>query len=252
MTYLPWTYEETLVAFYVYCIIPFKNSNKNHPLIIEFANLLGRSPSALNMKIGNLGRLAPSLKSVGISGLQHGAKTEEQIWREFNENPEKILRRQEEIIEQLRAKPISTNSEHTIITVDEMIRERKIRTTQTYFREIVLSAYNYRCCITGTTCSDLLEACHIVGWAENLEERLNPRNGLCLMPFFHKAYDLHYLGISPDLQISIARSLLKGTRAPFSLYLQQLDGTRISPPSKFLPHPNLLEQHYKQFLESAL
>ena len=70
----PWSKEETIVAFNVYCKIPFKNSSKTHPTIIRYAKILGRSPSALNMKVGNIGRLDPDLKKQGISGLLHGAK----------------------------------------------------------------------------------------------------------------------------------------------------------------------------------
>ena len=62
-----WTREETIIAFNVYCKIPFKDSNKNHPMIIKYANIIGRSPSALNMKVGNLGRLDPKLKEKGIT-----------------------------------------------------------------------------------------------------------------------------------------------------------------------------------------
>jgi hypothetical protein len=62
-----WTKEETIVAFNVYCKIPFKSSSKNHPIVIQYANVLGRSPSALNMKIGNFGRLDPELKKQGIT-----------------------------------------------------------------------------------------------------------------------------------------------------------------------------------------
>lgn len=46
-----WTREETIVAFSVYYKIPFKSSSKTHPMIIKYANILGRSPSALNMKV---------------------------------------------------------------------------------------------------------------------------------------------------------------------------------------------------------
>ena len=55
-------------------------------MIIEYARILGRSPSALNMKVGNIGRLDPDLKSQGIIGLVHGAKMEEEVWKEFNDN----------------------------------------------------------------------------------------------------------------------------------------------------------------------
>lgn len=57
-----WTREETIIAFNLYCKIDIRNSHKNHPLIIKYAKLLGRTPSALNMKIGNIARLDPDLK----------------------------------------------------------------------------------------------------------------------------------------------------------------------------------------------
>ena len=38
-----WTKEETIVAFNVYCKIPFKKSSKTNPAIIKYANIIGRS-----------------------------------------------------------------------------------------------------------------------------------------------------------------------------------------------------------------
>lgn len=72
-----WSREETIIAFNLYCKIAFKDSSKTHTLVVKYAELLGRSPSALNMKIGNIGRLDPDLKAQGIKGLVHGAKLEE-------------------------------------------------------------------------------------------------------------------------------------------------------------------------------
>lgn len=57
------------MAFNVYCKIPFKDTSKTHPTIIKYANIIGRSPSALNMKVGNFGLLDPELKKQGITGL---------------------------------------------------------------------------------------------------------------------------------------------------------------------------------------
>ena len=54
-------------------------SSKTNPIIIDYANMIGRSPSALNMKIGNIGRLDPELKKKNITGLTHGAKMEELV-----------------------------------------------------------------------------------------------------------------------------------------------------------------------------
>lgn len=54
-----WSKEETIIAFNTYCKIPFRSRNKSHPLVVRYAQILGRTPSALNMKIGNIGRLDP-------------------------------------------------------------------------------------------------------------------------------------------------------------------------------------------------
>ena len=81
-----WTKEETIIAYNVYCKVPFKSSSKSNPTIIKYANIIGRSPSALNMKVGNFGRLDPELKQQGIVGLAHGSKPEEEVWAEFNGN----------------------------------------------------------------------------------------------------------------------------------------------------------------------
>lgn len=52
-----WTFEETIVALYLYFTIPFQRVSKSNPIIQEYAQLLNRTPSALGMKIGNIGCL---------------------------------------------------------------------------------------------------------------------------------------------------------------------------------------------------
>lgn len=44
-----WTKEETIIAFNVYCKVPFRSSSKTNPTVIKYVNILGRSPSALNI-----------------------------------------------------------------------------------------------------------------------------------------------------------------------------------------------------------
>ena len=97
-----WTREETIVAFNVYCKVPFKNSSKTNAIIIKYANIIGRSPSALNMKVGNFGRLDPELKKKGIVGLGNGSKLDEIIWNEFNGNWEKLAFESELLIAQFQ------------------------------------------------------------------------------------------------------------------------------------------------------
>ena len=246
-----WTREETIVAFNVYCKVPFKCSSKTHPMIIKYAEILGRSPSALNMKVGNIGRLDPDLRKQGITGLAHGAKMEEEVWNEFYGNPEYLAFESERIIARLSNQNIEIS---TAIKTDDLPRgeERSVivkqRVNQSFFRAAVMSAYNFHCCISGVNVPELLEACHIVDWSQDEQNRINPKNGLCMNPFFHKAYDKHLLGITPDMKIVVSEELQHGaTESSFSNYLRKLNGRSILLPDKFLPHKELLEIHYERF-----
>ena len=85
-----WTHEEMIMALNVYFKIPFKDVKEKHPLIQKYAPLIGRTPTALKMKIGNFGRLDPTLKDKDIVGLGHGRMAAEPIWREFWGNLDKL------------------------------------------------------------------------------------------------------------------------------------------------------------------
>ena len=248
-----WTREETIVAFNVYCKIPFKSSSKYNPTIIKYAKILGRSPSALNMKVGNIGRLDPDLKEKGITGLGHGSKIEIDVWNEFYGNPDLLAFESERIIAKLTNQSIENS---TSIRTDDLPSgtEREVivkqRVNQSFFRNAVLSAYNFRCCISGVLLADLLEACHIVDWSEDVHNRTNPKNGLCMNPFFHKAYDKLLLGISPDLQVIVSEDLLlASTEDSFTNYLKHINGRTIILPDKFFPKKEFLEIHYNKFIK---
>ena len=204
------------------------------------------------MKIGNIGRLDPDLKRQGISGLVHGAKMEEEVWNEFYGNPELLAFESEKIIARLTNQSIEMC---TSIRTDDLPqgRERSViikqRVNQSFFRSTVMSAYNFHCCISGVNIAELLEACHIVDWSQDERNRVNPKNGLCMNSFFHKAYDKHLLGITPDMRIVVSEELLQGsTEISFFNYLKTIDGKKILLPDKFLPQKELLEIHYNKFI----
>lgn len=203
------------------------------------------------MKVGNIGRLDPDLKKVGISGLVHGAKMEEIVWNEFRENPELLAYESEKIIAKLSNESIEVSS---AIKIDDLPKgiEREVivtqRINQSFFRSAVMSAYNFHCCISGINSPELLEACHIIEWSQDKQNRTNPKNGLCMNPFFHKAYDKYLIGITPDMKIVISEELLQSsTDNTFSSYLKYLDGRSILLPDKFVPQRELLEIHYDKF-----
>jgi putative restriction endonuclease len=85
-----WTREEHILAFNLYCKIPFGSIHMHNPRIIELARILGRSVGSVSLKLSNFARLDPALQARGIRGMSHGAKGEEEIWHEFADRPETL------------------------------------------------------------------------------------------------------------------------------------------------------------------
>ena len=49
-----WTRDETLKAFALYFILPSGKHDKKNPDIVALANELGRTPSSVVLKLGNI------------------------------------------------------------------------------------------------------------------------------------------------------------------------------------------------------
>jgi len=244
-----WSREETIIAFNVYCKIPFKSSSKSNPTIIKYASVIGRSPSALNMKVGNFGRLDPELRKQGIVGLAHGSKQDEDIWQEFNGDWERLVYESEYLIAKFSNKHIEDILEIEIDDIKEGLDREAIvkqRVNQSFFRSTVLSSYYSKCCITGLSIPDLLVASHIIPWAENNENRLNPRNGLCLNSIHDKAFDRGFITITPDFKVKISDAFkeFENEDAVKDFFLK-FDNRTISLPDKFFPSKDFLDYHYQ-------
>lgn len=175
----------------------------------------------------------------------------EEIWQEFCDNPDRLAFESERLIAQLSQKSIDESLNIGIDNLPQGLEREAIvkqRVNQSFFRSAVMSSYNYRCCISGITIPSLLEACHIVGWSEDTLNRTNPKNGLCMNAFFHKAYDEHLLGISPDLKIVISEKLqAASSEQSFASYIRSINGKSILLPDKFLPQRELLALQYDKF-----
>lgn len=237
-----WTREETIVAFNIYCKIPFRSSNKNHSTIIKYAKLIGRTPSALNMKIGNLGRLDPELKKRGITGLVNGSKLEEEVWQEFHGNWDELAFESERIISKLQGNSIEEEVKENYPDGRDNVKSIKTRVNQSFFRSSVLSAYNSKCCVTGINIPTLLVASHIIPWRENIE-RTNPRNGLCLNPLHDKAFDQGLITLNENYELVISEKVLQSKNEGIQDYLIKTQNKQIELPDKFYPSQEFLEFH---------
>jgi len=248
-----WTKEETIIAFNVYCKIPFKSSSKTNPTIIKYANIIGRSPSVLNMKVGNFGRLDPELKRQGIVGLGNGSKLDEIVWDEFNGNWDKLAYKSEILIAKFQNKNIEENIEIDIFEFPIGIEREaliKQRVNQSFFRSTILSSYNLKCCITGLSVTDFLVASHIKPWKVDEKNRLNPHNGLCLNSIHDKAFDKGFLTITPDYKIKVSKYFeeIKDDNSIPDFFLKYNDQSIILP-DRFLPSKDFLDWHYNNLFK---
>ena len=246
-----WTEEEVKMAINIYCKIPFISTRKSSPEIIKWANIIGRSPGALYTKLCNLGSFDTSMKNIGVRGLSHTGKIDEIIWKEFENNPEQSIYESEQL---LAKKMRKTLIQQYKINPDELPvgKEREIvirqRVNQEFFRRVVLMSYGNQCCITGISHDSLLEACHISSWKYDIKNRTNPRNGLCMNPLFHKAFDSFLFAVSPDYHIDISERMIDSAKEEkFKKYLSTLNGEFINMPEKFLPDKSLLALHYENY-----
>ena len=244
-----WSREEHLIAFNLYCQIPFGQIHKTNPRVISLANLLGRTPSSIGFKLGNFGRLDPALKARGVKGLSHGAKGEEDVWQEFADSPERLAYESEKLMAAREGRPLIDPDVEDETTAEGLDREAivKLRVNQSFFRKRVLSAYSNTCCVTGLSYAPLLIASHIIPWAKDVANRLNPRNGLCLNALHDKAFDRGFMWMESDLTIRMSPRLFEPEEdSDGANWLKKFDGAQLCLPKHFSPDLDLLQRHAEQ------
>lgn len=248
-----WSNEEHILAFNLYCKIPFGTIHLRNPKIIELAALLSRSPGAVSYKLANFARLDPELKARGIGGMSHGARGEIEVWHRFYNNPESLAFESERLLAEKVGKPIEdvAEIEKDELPVEGIERERLVRTrvNQHFFRAAVLAAYDHRCCVTGIHAPELLIASHIVPWSADAAHRMNPSNGLCLNALHDRAFDRGLMTIADDLTIRFAaRAHKTGLHHSAGMdWLLSFEGKRIAEPRRFRPHQVFLRRHRSMF-----
>lgn len=246
-----WSREEHILAFNLYCKIPFGTIHQNNPKIIELAKILGRSSGSVSYKLANFARLDPSLAERGIKGMSHGAKGEADIWNEFRENGEVLAFESERLLAERLGQPIETLAQldEADLPKEGVERERvvKQRVNQQFFRCAVLSAYDGRCCVTGIALPTLLVASHIMPWSLDKRNRLNPCNGLCLNALHDQAFDKGLMFITEEQKVSFRKDVVAEAARPESGldWMLRFEGHRIHPPRKFKPDAALLAKHRK-------
>jgi putative restriction endonuclease len=112
-------------------------------------------------------------------------------------------------------------------------------------REEHILAFKPQCCITGLAIPALLTASHIIPWAKDPANRLNPRNGLCLNALHDRAFDRGLLWIDENFVIRISSQLSRGQMGGLrdAQWLCQFENQPLRLPKNFTPDPTLLSLH---------
>lgn len=122
--------------------------------------------------------------------------------------------------------------------------QTKIRLGQSYFRKMVLANYDNKCCITGLDVPQILRASHIVAWAEDKKNRMNPENGLCLSATYDAAFDKHLISFDEQYQMILSKEIKDYyTNDVVKEYFGKFEGKKINLPKLYLPSQKLLEKH---------
>jgi predicted restriction endonuclease len=240
---IKWTEEQLKLAFYLYCQLPFGKLHSKNRQVIQLAEKINRTPSAVAMKLVNFASLDPAIQNTGRKGLGNASAADKKVWDIFHDN-----------WEQLAGECASLLKEHDIDMDgnedrrnNSFIGETKtasvsVRIGQSFFRTAVLASYQNTCCMSGVSLPQLLIASHIIPWAETKENRLNPSNGLCLSAIHDKAFDKGLITVTPDYVVVVSSKLKEDNSEQIKLMLK-LTGEKIRLPEKFMPNRDFLQWH---------
>ena len=239
----PWKRDELILAFDLYCRIPFQQTKASNPKVRELAVLMGRTPASVARKLGNFGAFDPELQRKGITGLIHAGKLDKEVWDEFHQNWNDLVYEAAKLRGGFSQKQKDVNELQRPEGPSELVRETKVRVHQGFFREAVLSSYTETCCVTGIRIPDCLIASHIVPWRIDEDRRTDPTNGLCLSATFDRLFDKGLITIGSELEIIVSKNILSRKDPILERHVAGYHMRRMILPTRFLPSPECLEWH---------
>lgn len=252
-----WQREELLLTLNLYCRLPFGQYHNRNSEIIQLANLIGRTPDAVAMKLSNFASFDSYHQSRGIKGLQNTGQADRDIWDEFSANWDELAVESEiayaqlfgaEIPSMITPSPELDTESLGFSGSTEAERQVKVRLGQQFFRKVIMTSYASKCCVCGMPIPELLIASHIIPWRDDENLRVNPHNGLCLCALHDKGFDRGFLTLAEDYKIIIGKAIRQylpnsAVHTGFKIY----EGQMISMPDKFLPKQEFLAIHRDRY-----
>jgi putative restriction endonuclease len=261
-----WTRAHLLIALNLYCKLPFGSFDRDNRIVREVAGRMGRTANSLAMKLCNLASLDPVQRARGIKGLVGASALDRQMWDEFHAHlgtlapqSEQMLhdlftsdeRREVDFLERDKVRLEPSGSLVPPAGGTESTASVKVRRGQQFFRQSILNAYGVRCCITGIAVPRLLVASHIRPWASFPNDRLDPRNGLCLSSLHDAAFDSGLITLDDGFRVVLSKRLKAHFSTPtLERNFAPFEGERIRLPDKLAePDGKFLSYHRESIFE---
>ena len=211
--------------------------------VIDLAHLIGRTENSVALRLSNFAACDPYIINSGRHGMVGGMSICQPIWDEYALNREKLFLDAEYYLASFAEKKVE---DHLGLTNKDFSGKDRLavikqRVNQDVFRTMILNNYG---AISGLNISTLLIASHIIPWSDNVAERLNPENGICLSPLYDKAFDSGLIGIMPNYEIVLSRELLDHKNEDFfKRSFALINHTKIILPEEHKPNPLFLQYH---------
>ena len=257
-----WSREQLLVAFMLYGEMLFGKFHSRNPEIIRWATRIGRTPSALAMKLSNIASLDPKFVASGRKGLKGVSAADRAMWQEMSSDWGSFSLQIGKAVESFGATESPDNDlidlgpampqlpDSFVGLTRKVVTEARIK--QHHFRKWVLSAYSNRCCISGMSVPRLLIASHIVPWKDDPQIRLNPCNGLCLSALHDRAFDAGLIYLDDDLRVVLSRKLARMKLDDFTREtISDYAGKPIEAPGKFAPDLRFIRIHREEAIRRS-
>jgi len=210
-----WNREQLLIALNLYHKVAFGKFHKKNKMLVDISRRMGRTDSALPMKLSNMASLDPEFLKTGRKGLPGASNLDRAMWAEYHENLNELAPESEALLAKLvtgdAESPIEVQPDGKVLRTPQGPTEGtasvKVRLGQRYFRQAVVNAYKGCCGITGLAVRDLLVASHIIPWNAAEQHRLDPQNGIALNALHDKAFDRGLITFDTEFRLVCAPSL---------------------------------------------
>jgi putative restriction endonuclease len=249
-----WSRQETLAALHIYAQLTFGQLHSRTPLIRQLASWIGRTPNSVALKLVNFASLDPQVIASGRRGMGNSSSLDKMVWRDLNQHWTSVTL---EAAAQYERLAMDNGISPIVDIADDLAAEGvaipegktrsatvQVRVNQARFRKAVLASYNSTCCVSGLRHPKLVVASHIVPWSVDKENRLNPRNGLCLSAIHDRAFDRGLMTIGDDGRVQLSKEMHAiASPSAFTSQFLACQNAMVRMPERFAPDPLFLKWH---------